>query len=668
MNIPAFLLGASLLFWGWQTGWLILALPMALSYEAARFISWRWNFSNEDFKQISKLCALLAISVLVYLLTTNRSVYLMFAYFKWLPILCLPILLAQAYSTSHHIPIRTLFFFLPNKKDQRVIALPYPYFAICLLSASAGNVRDFSFYIGMFVLVSVALWFVRSSRFSPIIWICLLLIAGSLGIGGHMALHRFQITLEQNTVEWFSSFYQPDADPLQRSTAIGDIGSVKLSNRIVFRVKPDVGQIEPELLRRATYNKYISGMWAASKSQFAPIVPESNGIDWHLTEKYPQNSTITISTALNQEKQLLNLPDGTFQINRLPIEAMEKSQYGTVKVTGKPGTVSYQVQFAEDLSIDSPPTKDDLQIPEREKQALNQIISQLDLAEKPPQEILQIVQNFFQREFRYSLKLANQGYNSTPLSAFLLDHRSGHCEYFATATTLLLRAVGIPTRYAIGYSVHEFSRLENQFIVRDRNAHAWTMVYINDRWQVLDTTPADWISIEDKNSPKWKFIFDILSWCWFKLSQLLNLSKQLGNSRNWLWLTIPAFFVLWRWFSYYKQVKSNKKIAKTQKTNYAYAGEDSEFYLIEKALKELGFTRDRSETLRHWIERVQDNLPTSDLANELRSILELHYRYRFDPQGIKITERDKLKSNCRLWLSKYQKAMESKTKIEGEPR
>ena len=49
MNMPAFLLGASLIFWGWQTGWLIVALPMAISYEAARFIDWRCNFSNEDF-------------------------------------------------------------------------------------------------------------------------------------------------------------------------------------------------------------------------------------------------------------------------------------------------------------------------------------------------------------------------------------------------------------------------------------------------------------------------------------------------------------------------------------------------------------------------------------------------------------------------------------------
>lgn len=655
MNMPAFLLGASLIFWGWQTGWFILALPMALSYEAARFIPWRWNFSSEDFKQISKLCALLAIAILVYLFTTDRSVYLIFAYFKWLPVIFLPILLALTYSTKNCLNIRTLFFFLPNRKDQRAIALAYPYFAVCLLSASAGNVRDFSFYIGMFVLSGIALWFIRSTRFSPIVWICLFLIAGTMGIGGQMALHRLQVTIEKNTIEWFSDFYQSDADPLQRTTAIGDIGSVKLSNQIVFRVKPSMGQIAPELLRRATYNKYLSGMWAATNSKFISIKPDEKLINWHLADKPPQNSTITISTSLNHDKQLLNLPDGTFQINRLLVEGMEKNQYGTVRIEGKPENLAYQVQFAQNLAIDSPPVKDDLQIPEREKAALNQIISQLDLAEKSPQEILKRVQGFFQKEFRYSLKLANQGNNATPLSAFLLDHRSGHCEYFATATTLLLRAVGIPARYAIGYSVHEFSRLENQFIVRDRNAHAWTMVYVNDTWQVLDTTPSDWMGIEDAAAPSWEFIADLLSWFWFKLSQGLNLIRNLGNLNYWLWLTIPSIFLLWRWFNDYKKAKPIE-IIKTKKINYSPVGEDSEFYLIEKALNESGFTRDRSETFKHWIERVQANLPTSDLVDELRSILELHYRYRFDPQGIKTTERDKLKSDCRSWLDKYQRS------------
>ena len=43
---------------------------------------------------------------------------------------------------------------------------------------------------------------------------------------------------------------------------------------------------------------------------------------------------------------------------------------------------------------------------------------------------------------------------ATPLADFLLRTRSGHCEYYATATVLLLRAAGIPARYAHANAVH----------------------------------------------------------------------------------------------------------------------------------------------------------------------------------------------------------------------
>ena len=61
------------------------------------------------------------------------------------------------------------------------------------------------------------------------------------------------------------------------------------------------------------------------------------------------------------------------------------------------------------------------------------------------------------------------------MSRFLLRTRSGHCEYFATATVLLLRQLGIPARYAVGYAVHEATG--RKYVVRQRDAHAWCLVW-----------------------------------------------------------------------------------------------------------------------------------------------------------------------------------------------
>ena len=56
---------------------------------------------------------------------------------------------------------------------------------------------------------------------------------------------------------------------------------------------------------------------------------------------------------------------------------------------------------------------------------------------------------------------------------FLLNHRIGNCEYFASALVLMLRTQGIPARMAIGFRGGELNQTGDYFTVRQFNAHAW---------------------------------------------------------------------------------------------------------------------------------------------------------------------------------------------------
>ena len=56
MNLPPFLLGITILFWGWQTGFWIVAIPLAIAYESSRYINWRWNLTTADFRSTSHIC------------------------------------------------------------------------------------------------------------------------------------------------------------------------------------------------------------------------------------------------------------------------------------------------------------------------------------------------------------------------------------------------------------------------------------------------------------------------------------------------------------------------------------------------------------------------------------------------------------------------------------
>ncbi len=66
---------------------------------------------------------------------------------------------------------------------------------------------------------------------------------------------------------------------------------------------------------------------------------------------------------------------------------------------------------------------------------------------------------------------------------FLFDTKEGYCAQYASAAVMLLRALGIPARYAEGYVVSDFtstigeSPASYKAIVRDRNGHAWVEVY-----------------------------------------------------------------------------------------------------------------------------------------------------------------------------------------------
>src|SRR5262245_21300276 len=73
VKTPPFLLGATLLFWGWQTGFLVVGAIMDAALESARFIKLRWEFSDDDFNRVWTFCTLLSLAALVYAFTANEG-------------------------------------------------------------------------------------------------------------------------------------------------------------------------------------------------------------------------------------------------------------------------------------------------------------------------------------------------------------------------------------------------------------------------------------------------------------------------------------------------------------------------------------------------------------------------------------------------------------------
>jgi hypothetical protein len=104
-------------------------------------------------------------------------------------------------------------------------------------------------------------------------------------------------------------------------------------------------------------------------------------------------------------------------------------------------------------------------------------------------------------EFAYSLQVERTDPEIDPVEDFLVNHKKGHCEYFASALALLLRSIDIPSRMINGFKGGDYNSVAGITTVRQKHAHSWVEVLIGDKvglgnvvrplWMVLDPTPTD---------------------------------------------------------------------------------------------------------------------------------------------------------------------------------
>jgi protein-glutamine gamma-glutamyltransferase len=555
-------------------------------------------------------------------------------------------------------------------------------------------------------------------------------------------------------------------NPQTSVSQIGNKGTLQLSNAILFRVAPLKSKQSPTFplyIRLAAYNQYDLGRWDAAQSTFVPKASAAGKERWAFGLQSSGMAAVRISETLQQGKGVLKLPIGAAEVNQLDVDSMEMNQYGTVVFHGKPGELSYTVEFDPTRSPDGSPTAQDLDIPQIEQSTLQQILKSLNLRGKSAQERLQAVEAFFGQGFQYSLDLRQPQNGETPLTAFLMNHRTGHCEYFASATSLLLRAVGIPTRYTVGYVVDEYSPAEQQYVVRANHAHAWVMAYVNGSWVTVETTPggglsplpgqnsnstaeesssqsrpratssqtrtsqndrADTASTQQDQTQEGKSLSEDLSDAWSSLrsfffnqldtgastsevkknktaqkrqeTQSIKQKDSQKDSTNQntvrkdkakegksfaekvseLWTALRNFLIkhrdtlLWAsaiatlglaiiigsiivaWRALRRQRPQPKKGSRrniSRLNEQPVDAPDSEFYLIEERLAKWGLERQSSETPRQWIARLKQKLPESQM-NQLNQMIDLHYRHRFDPEGITKDDREQLRSMIQDWL------------------
>ena len=90
----------------------------------------------------------------------------------------------------------------------------------------------------------------------------------------------------------------------------------------------------------------------------------------------------------------------------------------------------------------------------------------------------------------YDLDAPDQLQISGPVSAFLVEGTRGTSLDFATATVLMARSLGIPSRLAVGYLPGMFDTYSGTHKVRRRYVQAWAEIHLDrNGWVAFDATP-----------------------------------------------------------------------------------------------------------------------------------------------------------------------------------
>jgi len=681
-RIPPLLTGATLLFWGWQTNFLLMGALLAVLSEGARVTRARWDLTDEDFNRVWNLTVLGFITAAVLAFTLNDGPAAMGRLFdeqgfaatraagetsqrtaasliQWLPMVFA--LFALAHTLSRRGPLALPVFSLILRRPkpggevsplaERAVNVGWVFFALCLVSASINTNEGRGFFLGMAGLLGWAFWSQRSRRYRLWLWTGVVAVACVMGYFGQQRLGELRQVLENWTpqLSWRASGRRTSPDHVR--TQLDQIGQLKSSGRIVMRVAARDGTPMPGLLRTASYRYFRSPAWGAEvfrsetgeRMAVGVVQPEMGGLTYILRSA-DSVGHIVVTTPLDETADLLPLPLGVTRLDNLIATSFKTNTLGAAIVDG-PGMAVFDVKFSYGGSIDSPPTAADLHIPDREEEALDEALKELKLTGLSTNQILRTVSAWFQDNFTYRLwqPSGRKDQDTTPLQWFLAPtNRAGHCEYFATATTLLLRRLGIPTRYAVGWAVQEAAG--GDYIVRERHAHAWCLVYYNGQWHDFDTTPASWLAEENRRASSLQFLSD--AWSWLKFEFLKWRAGQ-STLRRYLWWIIGPMLLFLLYRLVRRRPGGQLRYPGGLEEELVRLGLDSEFYRVEQQLKQLGFVRAASETLGEFLERAVRHERVGSLAEPLRALLRLHYQLRFDPAGLDAPARQALREGVR---------------------
>ncbi|MDX1934458.1 MAG: transglutaminaseTgpA domain-containing protein [Capsulimonadales bacterium] len=298
-----------------------------------------------------------------------------------------------------------------------------------------------------------------------------------------------------------------EATGMASNPSLGETFGLRGGTQRVLRITGFVG--DPHL-RGMAFDRYEQGRWYPSFAdrRYRPATER---------ELNPSNVARATITEMTIEKMGGDTPLLFAPLQTATLALIEPAEMDWAPESGGPIRTRARPPFDYRVGVSSSETYQGLlanplkaeertrylQLPSRFDPRVTELAKRITKGAGTDAEKVEAVIGYLIGNYSYSLRFRPG--RGEPLVNFLTAEpkRPAHCEYFAAASAMLLRCVGVPTRYVTGYFAHEGDG-PNITVVRQRDAHAWSEAWIAGvGWVTVEATPGDGRPDADQSPPEW---------------------------------------------------------------------------------------------------------------------------------------------------------------------
>lgn len=290
---------------------------------------------------------------------------------------------------------------------------------------------------------------------------------------------------------------------------LGQIGRIRDDRTVILRVTPpNLPEAPPRsvelYLRGTSFDHYDGRRWTRTTSGGTPL--EDFLGEYAITRTAQPESDVRVQIVLDHlDQTVVFLPEHSVAIEVPPrvVNGANRSRRITLYpgldlryedddalglrysafVTRSPAHEVVRALSSEDLARY-------LQVPEGHDSLVTLARTWTAGATSDRARAEQIWSHLRQSPFAYSLEMQDPE-GRPPLERFLLEWRTGHCEYYASAMVVLLRMVGVPARNVTGFLGGTYNSYGRYYAVTSGDAHAWVEAYLpSEGWVRFDPTPS----------------------------------------------------------------------------------------------------------------------------------------------------------------------------------